>query len=242
MFRVPVESSCGKHLLNLQPPEQLVSLPPPRICHTMKTPSVIHHTRESGSFDPLAASVTLARAFQDDLLYAALFPNERKRAERLPWLLGAIARYTHEYGEVWTTSDHKAVACWLGPDRTILDTLRLIQFNGLRGARYLGPQRLRKLLRFGDHLEREHEWLSKQPHYYLLQLASDPLCKGRGLGRALVAPMLERADRERLPCYLETKHLWTVKFYESMGFELRHEVPLKDLGAPCFYTMYRPSA
>ena len=44
----------------------------------------------------------------------------------------------------------------------------------------------------------------KEPHWYVFVLGVRPERQGEGLGRALLDPALARADRDRLPAYLET--------------------------------------
>ena len=42
--------------------------------------------------------------------------------------------------------------------------------------------------------------------------------QGHGLGRALLQPMIDRADAACQPCYLETTQPKNVAFYEHLGF------------------------
>ncbi len=51
-------------------------------------------------------------------------------------------------------------------------------------------------------------------------------------------PVLERADRDRLPCYLETTKEINVSFYKKHGFEVVVEDDLPR-GGPRFWTMKR---
>ena len=51
-------------------------------------------------------------------------------------------------------------------------------------------------------------------------------------------PVLERADRDRLPCYLETAKEINVSFYKKHGFEVVVEDDLPG-GGPRFWTMKR---
>jgi len=39
-------------------------------------------------------------------------------------------------------------------------------------------------------------------HYYLGHLAVHPMVSGKGIGQALLQPVLQLADRDQLPCYL----------------------------------------
>ena len=45
-----------------------------------------------------------------------------------------------------------------------------------------------------------------------------PEMQGRALGRALLQPILDRAEADRQPCYLETAQPNNVAFYEHLGF------------------------
>lgn len=42
--------------------------------------------------------------------------------------------------------------------------------------------------------------------------------QGAGVGSALMAPILARADADRVPCYLETAEAANVAFYQRRGF------------------------
>ncbi len=51
-----------------------------------------------------------------------------------------------------------------------------------------------------------------------------PEARGQGLARALLEPMMNRADASGLPCYLETAQPDNVDFYEYFGFKKVVEV------------------
>src|SRR5208282_2975696 len=52
------------------------------------------------------------------------------------------------------------------------------------------------------------------------RVASEPARQRRGLGGELMRPILERADRDNLACYLETENQRNVPFYLKQGFEV----------------------
>ena len=56
------------------------------------------------------------------------------------------------------------------------------------------------------------------PHWYLLLLGVDPAARRRGLARAALRPVLDAADRDGLPCYLETQDGANVPAYARLGF------------------------
>jgi len=166
------------------------------------------------------ASVTLARAFQEDPLMAFLIPDALKRARTLPWFLSTTVRYCLAYGEVHATPVLDAVACWLTPENTSVSPVRVFRTGGATTPLKLGMAGFRRLLAWQDYVGKEHAKHAPGPHLYLYVLGVDPLSRGRGLGRALLQPTLERADTERLPCYLETQTKNNVKVYESLGFRV----------------------
>lgn len=53
--------------------------------------------------------------------------------------------------------------------------------------------------------------------------------RGRGVGRRLVEVVTERADEERMPCYLESsKGMPNLRIYEKLGFEMAREIECVD--------------
>lgn len=92
------------------------------------------------------------------------------------------------------------------------------------------------LLRAGFDLAAEHH--SPRPHWYLAFVGIDPSQQGRGLGRALLAPVHEQADRDGVACYLETPFPATHAFYRGLGYELVEELR-SFAGGPPVWTMLR---
>jgi ribosomal protein S18 acetylase RimI-like enzyme len=82
-----------------------------------------------------------------------------------------------------------------------------------------------------SHRPREHHW-------YLNTLSVDPAAQRRGIGSALIAPGLERADSEGLGSYLETQRRANIPFYRRFGFEEVGEISLPD--SPPMWLMWRP--
>jgi GNAT superfamily N-acetyltransferase len=60
-------------------------------------------------------------------------------------------------------------------------------------------------------------------YWYLQILGVDPGCQGQGFSSRLLKPMLERADREGLPVFLETQLKKNVTLYEHFGFKVVEE-------------------
>jgi ribosomal protein S18 acetylase RimI-like enzyme len=77
-----------------------------------------------------------------------------------------------------------------------------------------------------------------EPHWYLATLGTAVDAQGKGVGGAVMAPVLEHCDREGLPAYLESSKERNVPFYRRHGFEVVKEVPLPGNG-PNIWTMWR---
>ena len=69
-------------------------------------------------------------------------------------------------------------------------------------------------------------------------LAADLDRQGQGIGSACMRPILERADAEAMPCYLESSCERNVPLYERNGFRVTEVVDLPDDG-PAIWLMWR---
>jgi ribosomal protein S18 acetylase RimI-like enzyme len=164
------------------------------------------------------AAEVLARAFLDDPFYEALLPDERSRPKRLAWFMERMLLYGLPYGHVYTTPAVEGVACWFPPGH-----LSPGAGDVLRSGLYALPLRLglgtyRRLNDFLAYTEAMRARRVPEPHWYLLLLGVDDGCRGQGLGGRLLQPVLDRANREELACYLETEKEKNVRFYARHGF------------------------
>ncbi len=77
-----------------------------------------------------------------------------------------------------------------------------------------------------------------EPHAYLFTIGVRARARGKGLGRVLMQPMLDKLDADGTPAYLENSNPANVRFYESFGFKHRefiYAVP----DAPPLQAMWR---
>ena len=77
-------------------------------------------------------------------------------------------------------------------------------------------------------MERFHP---SDPHWYLAFVGIEPTIQSRGIGQALLAPVLKIADQTNTLCYLETPFPRTHEFYARLGF-VRHAEHHSFIGAP----------
>jgi GNAT superfamily N-acetyltransferase len=182
--------------------------------------------------DDVAAAI--ARGFDDNEVWVWLLPDDRRRVGLLTKRFRAMIKHVSiPRGGAWATADLQGGALWLPPRRLewslgeqLHEAMALMPGLGLRGARR--GRRLQRL--FAAHHPRE-------PHYYLDTLSIDPAHQRRGYGSALIAPLLEHADAERMPAYLETQRRDNIPFYRRFGFEETGEMSLPD--SPPLWKMWR---
>ena len=168
------------------------------------------------------ASEVLTQAFHDDPMWTTIFPEKEERTRSLGWLWEALVGYCLVYGEVYTTSQVKGVACWLAPGNTELTLWRSLRtgFGFVRAVmKYEGEAR-RRFMGVMNYTDAEHKRLMKTRHWYLWALGVEPNSQGQGVGGRLIQPVLARADAEGLPCYLETETEGNVVFYQKRGFDV----------------------
>lgn len=168
------------------------------------------------------AGQMLARAFLVDPAYTALFPNEAERAPALQRLFGAVVGYSLVYGLVHTTPAVEGAACWLSPGNTEITLWRMLRTGlGLqRAVARFNPQARQEFLAALAYMDEIHKRKAPGPHWYLWALGVDPDCQGQGVGSRLLQPVLAQADREGVPCYLETQTERNVAFYQKRGFQV----------------------
>lgn len=179
----------------------------------------------------------LVSAFEQDPIKIRLSADSGGRRKLLRWLLGGVVRYTLAAGEVFTDPDINGAACWLPPGRTDLHIMDMIRYWGwpprLFGA--IGIRQIIMAMEMEAVSKKQHaHWVPGQ-HWYLFLLGVSPKAQGQGIGRQLISPVLARAQREHLPCYLETQTERNVRFYRQFGFEVVHCEHLHRLNLPIWF-------
>jgi GNAT superfamily N-acetyltransferase len=135
--------------------------------------------------------------------------------------------------ECYTTANVVGAIVWELPGRWktgILQQLRMLPSMARINGRLL-PRVLRSLAV----LESSHP---VEPHYYLLVVGVEREWQGRGLGTALMRPILDRCDEEKLPAYLEATSSHNRALSERHDFEVTEQF-LLDPGSPPLWRMWR---
>lgn len=139
------------------------------------------------------------------------------------------------YGELWLVEQDgvpAGAAAWFRPDVTVPASTwasvdrRLDHLAGDRAAAAREAEGVCRPLR------------PTAPHFFLAGLGVRRCARGRGLGSALLGPVLREADETGVPAYLETSTPRNVRFYERAGFSVTGEAEVPG-GGPHVWAMLR---
>lgn len=179
----------------------------------------------------------LSRAFYAEPNFVYMLPDERVRRAALPWFFRFVVQLGLQGGVVCTTPSTEGGAIWLRPNRSVTfrDTVRT---GGLMMPFRFGWRGFRRSLQLDREIGQVRKRVAPDQHWYLLALGVAPSKQGHGLGNALLHPVLNCANTDNTPCYLETFKERLVHFYAQHGFTVVAEERVPK-GGPPFWAMVR---
>lgn len=135
-------------------------------------------------------------------------PGERQHR----WLPKQLSRYAK------MTLPPKGAAVWLGPDAWEITPARAAAAGLDTLPTVMGEAAAARFFSALAAIEPLHHRDVPAGHWYVLVVGVSPAAQGGGLGRALLQPVMDRADAAAQPCYLETAQPNNVPFYQHLGF------------------------
>lgn len=190
-----------------------------------------------GLLDPASTDRALGsvvEAFSTDPLLRWVWPDDGRYQECAAGFFGLLLSLRSAGGEVWVAGGGAAVAMW-DPPGGLRDLPAEDPWPALN-ATYTETERAR----WETFNERLAVPSDAPAHWYLGVLATAPRHQRRGLGGAVLAPVLAAADETSTPAYLETASEGNLAFYGRHGFGVEREVDLPDGGPRC-WLMRRPA-
>ena len=177
----------------------------------------------------------LARAFKDDPYFGWIVRGGEDRVSRLAIGFETILRHDSAgLSATYVAGDLDGVAVWCPPGYEGAGLLRQLT-SAPRWAACAGWSRLPRVWAAATTLARARPDV---PHYRLSLLAVEPARQGKGLGAALLEPVLARCDRDLIVASLKTANERTIRFYERCGFEVVR-VLRPPAGAPPVWLLNR---
>jgi ribosomal protein S18 acetylase RimI-like enzyme len=175
-------------------------------------------------------AAVLGRAFAEYELLRYYFPDETQRRAEAETLGLMAVSVCLKYGEVYGTSERmEGAATWLPPGKAHLSGWHIMHSVPLSILSRLGRQGAGRMRAYGRYVDDLRRRLVPYPHWYLNMIGVDPQYQGQGFCSRLVRPVLERIDREGMPCYLETNAGKNVDIYRRFGFEVISEGKMPGL-------------
>jgi len=195
----------------------------------------VSEVRKATTADLEAMAQTLQRAFFDDPVLSWMLPDEdrRRRKGELGWRSWLQVLYLPK-GEVYTNDERTGAALWSPPGTWKLPPY--LQFRMMpKMVRIFGVRRLPLLIKGLSLIDSKHP--DHEPHYTLGVLGTDPDHQGKGIASALIQPVLNACDSERIGAYLESSKPANVPYYRRFGFEVTEEFSLPE--GPPIWGMWR---
>lgn len=168
-----------------------------------------------------SAGTLLAEAFFADPLNQYVFPDPEERRRVLPWYFAASVLEGAFLKGVYVTGEPiKGVAVWIPPGLQERTPERKKHSSLDQMPRQFGLEAYRRFTGVINYLALFSPQALPPAHWYLSLIAVSPACQGQGIGGALLAPVLQRADNEGTFCELETFEEKNLSFYQHHGFQV----------------------
>jgi ribosomal protein S18 acetylase RimI-like enzyme len=185
----------------------------------------------AGPGDRAEVMRTLTAAFEADPAVRALYPVPGEARRHFPGFAEAFGGGAFTLGVVDRDADGLGAALWYPPGvdpdpAPVIAHLEATLDPARQPAIFAGLE-----LQSGLH--------PHAPHWYLPFIGVRPEAQGSGIGAALLAHGLARADADRLPAYVEATSRRSVPFYVRHGFEVVGVV--EGEGYPEIFALWRPA-
>jgi GNAT superfamily N-acetyltransferase len=189
--------------------------------------------KDGTAADLASIADALVSAFHDDPVMLYLFDKPAKRDKQQRSLFMSEAKRALTKGAVHTTADGpaKGGAIWMAPGQWKTGGLELLGQLPLMFSLGTATPRALSIL---SKMEKVHP---SEPHWYLAILGTATESQGKGVGSALLDPILTQCDAEGIPAYLESSKDSNIPFYNRHGFEVTGEVHAKN--GPTLWPMWR---
>ncbi|MFK7987948.1 MAG: GNAT family N-acetyltransferase [Sandaracinaceae bacterium] len=180
----------------------------------------------------------LERAMAEDPFVAWLArPGPRHARARRAYVSMMLERIALPRGEVYVARDDGVLlgAALYAPPHTFdlgaAETLRILPLM----VDVIGIGRMTSISRTLDLIDAARP---PEPRWLLTMIGVDPSARGRGVGGALLQPVLEACDTSGLDLIAETANPAALPFYARWGFDTLEERPLDETTTS--WTLRRP--
>jgi GNAT superfamily N-acetyltransferase len=165
----------------------------------------------------------LDNAFSEDSMWKEVFNDEDKN--RI--LTEVMVRFCLKYGNVLSTSDNLEGVMAIAPHDKEMSLWRIIR-SGAFSLSMKMTSEAEKMKVLSNAVEEAKKSLNLGPYIHLLIMGVSQEFQGKGFGGKLLRAVVEKAETERKPIYLETQKEENVTLYEKYGFSVKKKIILPD--------------
>jgi len=160
-----------------------------------------------------------------------MYPEPAQYLRHFPTFARALGGAALPQRTAFVNREWSGAALWLAPDASPDEPalMRLIEET-------VAPEKQETLAAVIEDMVRYHP---QEPHWYLPFIGVEPAHQGKGLGAALLRPVLAECDAKSLPAYLESTNPRNQRFYERLGFKAIAEIKVGS--CPPIVAMLRPA-
>jgi len=165
----------------------------------------------------------LTDAFSEESMWKEVFNDEDKN--RI--LTEVMVRFCLKYGNVFSTSDNLEGVMAIAPHDKDMNLWRIIRSSAFfLSMKIANEAKIMEVLT--SVIEEAKKVLNLGPYIHLLIMGVSQEFQGKGFGGQLLRAVIEKAEIEKLPIYLETQKEANVSLYEKYGFSVNKKIILPD--------------
>jgi GNAT superfamily N-acetyltransferase len=165
----------------------------------------------------------LNNAFSEDSMWKEVFNDEDKNRV----LTEVMVRFCLKYGNVLSTSDNFEGVMAIVPHDKEMTALRIIRSGAFILSMKISSE-AKKIKVLSNAIEEAKKSLNLGPYIHLLIMGVSQEFQGKGFGGKLIRAVIEKAETERKPIYLETQKEENVSLYEKYGFSVKKKIILPE--------------
>jgi len=191
----------------------------------------------------------LVDAFYHDPWIQYFLPEDGpSKTASLKWFLGIVIEYGVKHGRVWgafdnATSKLLGIAVWQTPFETGVSFWNLLRLGMASAPFQFGIGPTWRMMSCLDLTEKVHSQVISEPHWALYTIGVMSHDQSKGIGSALIAPMLSVVDSDKFLfshnyCYVDTSSERSLGFFQKHGFEIVNDVSNPSKG-PRFWSLLR---
>jgi len=178
---------------------------------------IVEIRRASTDQAPHAAAAITA-AFITEPLVRFGFPSPYDYLQSAPRVFQMEVSESLAHGVGYVSADLCGAALWFPPGTSLTSDLMDEASREAVKTEHLDD--------FLETFEKMDEWHPEEPHWYLRLLGVEPYSQGKGIGAALMQPVLLRCDQEGALAYLESANPRNIALYERHGFEVMGRIQI----------------